>query len=441
MNRNASVRSLLLAILLLFEAPLFAQAPLEGAWTGRWIRDGSALQVTMRFAKSDNGYVGSFDSEQLRVIGIPLKEIVFDPPTVGWRIVGDASTTKFHGRLQGKGIEGNFQEGDATGTFTLLRALNPAPLSKREDITFNNGEVRLAGTIFVPVGNGPHPGIVFMHGSGAEGRWASNYLAEKFSQRGIAALVFDKRGVGESGGDWQKVGFDELANDAAVAVAALRAKPYVARNSVGIYGHSQGGTIAPLAALRIGAPAFVIASAASGLPMRETEVYSLENSVGVQEMDSSDAAAAREYVRLVVAIAYDGQPRERLMAAWRNVRTKPWAFEPPAETDNYWSFSRRVAAYDAIPLWRQVTAPTLLVYGEADERVPPRASASRIAEACLDGNGKSLAIMFFPQADHSFRLSAPAVSGFSWPRTAPGYPDSLIDWTLRVVGPESAGAK
>jgi hypothetical protein len=65
-------------------------------------------------------------------------------------------------------------------------------------------------------------------------------------------------------------------------------------------------------------------------------------------MSPADAAAAREFVRALVATAYDGEPRERLMEAWRKVRGKPWAFEPPPESDRA---SRR-------PIWRATARPS-----------------------------------------------------------------------------------
>ena len=417
-----------------------AKEPLEGAWLGHWVRDGSSLEVTMRFSKSESGYEGSFDSEALRVTGIPIQNITWKPPDVSWKVIGDATTTIFSGQLRGDAIAGRFKEGDASGSFSFVRSTDAPPPSAREEITFASGDVMLAGTIFVPAGSGPHPGIVFLHGSGAEGRWASNYLAEKFSRRGFAALTFDKRGVGQSGGDWREAGFQELAADAAAAVSALSARPYVARGGVGIHGHSQGGSLAPLAAARIGNPAFVIASAAGGVSMREMEIFSVENSLGIRNMSPSDAEGAREFVGAIVATAFDGQPREQLIEVWQKVRKKPWAFEPPPETDSYWRFSKKIAAYDALSHWRQVSAPTLLVYGEVDERVPVRASAARIADAYLGGKGTSFRTVFFAGGDHTFRLAPTRPAAFSWPRTVPGYPEVLIKWALEEGGPTAVAS-
>lgn len=417
-------------------APLrAAENSLQGTWVGQWTREGSTVDVTLHFLKTEKGYEGTFDSEGLRVAEIPMQKILWHRPNLSWEVVSDASTETYSGQLRGNAFSGQFKQGDAKGTFSFTRARTNLPPPSHEEIKFSNGAVMLAGTIFVPTGKGPHPGIVFLHGSGAEGRWASNYLAGAFARRGFAALTFDKRGVGKSGGDWQQAGFEELAEDAAAAVTALSARPYVDRGRVGIHGHSQGGTLSPLAAVRIGHPAFVIASAASGLSARDTETFSVGNSLGIKGMASSDAEEARKFVDAIMETAFSGQPYECVVEAWQKVQKQPWAFEPPPKTDPYWRFMQRIADYDGVSFWRQLSAPTLLVFGVEDERVPPRESAARIAEAYLHGHGTSLKVMFFPGADHTFRLHTNASSTFHWPKTAPGYPDAIIDWAEGIVSP------
>jgi pimeloyl-ACP methyl ester carboxylesterase len=152
-------------------------------------------------------------------------------------------------------------------------------------------------------------------------------------------------------------------------------------------------------------------------------------------MTETERRLAERYVRAIAATAFEGAPRASLEGVWREVRNRPWAFPPPPESDFYWSFSRRTASYDPATYWRRVGVPALLVYGEADERVPPRASAARIGEAFLGSRGPLLQVMFFPEGDHTFRLSARATRKFEWPTTVQGYPDRLINWVLQVARP------
>jgi dienelactone hydrolase len=411
-----------------------AQQGPEGLWTGHWDRDGSSLAVEMTFSRTTSGYEGSFSSTQLQRTGVPLAHVKYEAPAVVWEIVGDQTTTSFEGILQGDTLSGRFHEGTASGIFSLTRGLSAEPPVREDDVTFASGSVILSGTIVSPGGAGVFPGIVFLQGSGPEGRWASRYLAHEFARRGVAALIYDKRGVGQSTGDWHSAGFSELVGDASAAVETLRSQPHVSPGSVGIYGHSQGGTIAPWVASANPHIAFVVAAAPSGVSMAETEIFSVENDLNVRALPPAQKRLAKRYVRALVATAYDGAPRAALDRAWKDVRGEAWAFKPPPASDFWWSFSRRIADYDPLHFWRRVTVPALVLYGEEDEREPPRRSAARIASAYLGAHGPRMDVIFFPLADHNYRLPN-AAGTFAWPKTAPGYPERVIEWVVQVVKP------
>ncbi len=132
-------------------------------------------------------------------------------------------------------------------------------------IEFRNGIVRLAGTLYVPPGAGPHPAVVMTHASGAETREANRALAESFARAGIAALAYDKRGSGSSTGNLQTASFVELTADAAAAANALRARHDIDGARVGVYAHGQGATWSPMVAERDATIAFIVAVGASGV--------------------------------------------------------------------------------------------------------------------------------------------------------------------------------
>ncbi len=404
-------------------SPALAQTGLAGTWDGAWGKAADTLSVRMRFEESGGMWSGSFDSERLRVEGIPFTEVSFEPPHVTIRMVGDATTMVFTGTIQGDSLRGTLEEEGETGWFAFARTAAVDPAIREEEVRFRNGGVELAGTLLLPDGPGPHKAVVFLHGSGPEGRWASAYLARRVVGGGTAALIWDKRGVGESGGSWEAASFEDQAGDAAAAVALLRSRLDIDSDQVGIHGHSQGGTIAPLAAIRSNAD-FVIGSAASGLPMDDVEVYSVGNFLGIPSMSGDEAALARAYVEALVDVAYHGAPRDSLDALVERARGREWFFEPPAPDDSYWGFSRRIADFDPVAWWRQVDVPVLLVYGASDERVPVEPSVEAITSA-LESSGHSASVRIFEGADHTFRVRLP---GDEWPRTVTGYPEAVIDW-------------
>jgi hypothetical protein len=399
-------------------------ADLEGTWTGAWGLGGDTLVVSMRFEAQDGAWLGSFDSDRIRVEGIPFTEVIFEPPQVRIRMEGDGSTISMEGQVEGDSLSGTLRDGEASGWFAFGRNAALAPALPEAEVRFRSGDVELAGTLILPPGTGPHPAVVFTHGSGAEGRWANRYLARRLARAGFAALVWDKRGVGESGGEWSEAGFEDQAGDAAAAVVLLRSRPEIDPGRVGIHGHSQGGTIAPLAAVRARAD-FLIASAASGLPMADVEIYSIGNFVGISTLPPAEAALARAYVEALVEVAYGGGSQSELDAAADRARGYAWFFEPPAPDASYWAFSRRIADFDPLSWWRQVDVPVLLLYGSEDERVPVEPSRQSIVAAVESAGKTRVDVRIFEGGDHTYRLRR---AGEAWPRTVDGYPEAIVEW-------------
>jgi dienelactone hydrolase len=409
--------------------PAAAQAPLAGDWQGWWARAGDTMAVTMHVGHdgASGRYNATFDSDRLRVGGIPFADVqVQGCCDVTLTLRGDRTTTLFTGTLRGDSLTGVLREGESSGSFAYARAPAAGPAFAEREITFPSGDVTLAGSLILPATGTGFPAVVFLHGSGAEGRWASRYLATRLASRGVAALIFDKRGVGRSSGDWQQATPDDLASDGAAAVARLLQEPSIDRRRIGIHGHSQGGTLAPLVAARSEHVAFVIASAAAGVPMDSTEIFSILNSVYARTPTAADSAHAREYAAELVSVAYHERPGARLDSLAAALRDRPWFFAPPPAADAYWSFSRAFSRYQPLEWWGRIRVPVLLLYGAEDQRVPAAESAARIAAAVLrNGSGADVTVRIFPGADHGFRLP-PGPSG--WPVTAPGYVDTLTDW-------------
>jgi len=408
---------------------LAGEPPLAGHWSGHWVREGSALSVWMDFTRTDSGYAGSFGSDELRVLDIPCRDVRLDSAAVHWKIVGDATTSVFDGSLEHDRLAGTFKDADAAGTFSLRRAsLNTAPPYTTEPVRFSNSGVTLAGSLLVPSGASRHPAVVFVHGSGGEARYASRYLADRFARAGIAALIYDKRGVGESGGDWHHATFEDLAGDALAAIRMLSKDHRIRADAIGLHGHSQGGTLAPLIASQWPRLAFVIASAGGGVPLEEAELYSYRNFLGIARLHGQDSLRATSYVKLIARVAYAGEPWSRADSAAKANAHEKWFAGIPDSTDSFWWLAPRTAQYDPAAYWKRVKSPVLLVYGELDERVPVEASLQRITTALREAGNRDVTSRVFPRADHTFRISESPNGKFQWPRTAAGYLQTLIGW-------------
>src|SRR5215471_8008396 len=149
----------------------------------------------------------------------------------------------------------------ATALACASSAAQPQPMPR----FFENGDVRLAFTLDLPEGPGPFPAVVMGHGSGRVTRDQLVWASRHFTDLGFAVLRFDKRGVGESTGQFVFVGtkdspwvFPQLASDVAAGVRFLRTRHEIDGRRIGLFGASQAGWILPIAARDLGDIAFMV---------------------------------------------------------------------------------------------------------------------------------------------------------------------------------------
>lgn len=146
-----------------------------------------------------------------------------------------------------------------------------------EEVEFVSHGAKLAGSIILPAGD-IRAAVVFVHGSGKQAR--NLHWARRFADAGIAALVYDKRGAGKSGGEYEErhnVGeknLSLLADDALAAVYRLKSHAALKNKPLGLAGISQAGWIAPLAARRSDAVKFLVMWSGPVCKVSEEDIYS-----------------------------------------------------------------------------------------------------------------------------------------------------------------------
>jgi dienelactone hydrolase len=202
----------------------------------------------------------------------------------------------------------------------LLVVAAPAVASPTvEDIGFESQGATLAGSIVLPTGD-IRAGIVFIHGSGPQER--SLHWAHEFAKAGIAALVYDKRGAGKSGGTYEgnlnvsAQNLELLATDAASALRRLSTHAALAGKPLGFAGISQAGWIAPLAAKRTTLAKFLVLWSGPVCKVSEEDLFSkfTADTDGPIAPPYSDALAARKtpYVWPVASHGQDTDPSTSL---------------------------------------------------------------------------------------------------------------------------------
>ena len=268
--------------------------------------------------------------------------------SLGRILAHDAERFTWHGRGEAFEREVTFED-DAEGralaflwqdqgeTQRAERILD-SPLALRQ-VAFGNADVPLSGTLFLPAGSEAIPAAVLIHGSGASDRdnlWYV-HLARYLAVNGIAVFLPDKRGTGQSGGEWRTASFEDFAEDTLAALRAVARQPEIDGGRVGIVGISQGGWIAPLVAAWSQDVRFVVNL--SGAAVRPVDQLRHETRQTLRQEGVPNWLAG-------VLVPYAAAFPQHRRAVWWN----------------------RNGAFDPEPLWRATRQPALVVYGREDER-------------------------------------------------------------------------
>ncbi|WIV62047.1 alpha/beta hydrolase family protein [Amycolatopsis nalaikhensis] len=277
-----------------------------------------------------------------------------------------------------------------------VTALAPPASAADGDVTFENDGVTLHGTVVAPPGGTKLPGIVMVHGSGEHSREDYRDQAEAFARQGIATLIYDKRTEGYS--QFSR-SYSTLADDALAAVEALRKRPEVDPARVGVWGLSEGGWVAPLAASRSSDVAFVVTLGANGVEPSRQQAWAIENQLRRLGMTGS-----------IVGMASSTMMRQLVGGG----------VFPEAH-------------YDPVPVLKSLRQPVLGLWGAKDVLTPP-GEAVRIFQESVAHH----TLRVFPDAQHQLRRTTDGfdkLDGY-----APGYVELVGSWVNHPPTASSADA-
>jgi uncharacterized protein len=338
---------------------------------------------------------------------------------------------------------------DVAGKITSLtwrREGSPTRIGRRvdierhENVSFSDGDIRLAGTLLRPNTGAKHPAIILVHGSGAENREYMLPWARFLIRRGMAVLGYDKRGVGESTGDWNTASFDDLAGDVVAAVEYLKTRSDIDRGQIGLLGISQAGWIMPLAAVRSKDVAFLISISGAGVPAAETTIDQARNEMTMTGMAQENVNAIIALLKLQYEFARTGQGWSEYAAAREKLAArmgKPPDTLPGTPDHPYWHFIRRLYFYDPVPTLRQLHVPTLAIWGELDNNIMAEKNKAAWEAALKSAGNRDYTLRVLPKANHA-QFEANVGSNAEAPtlqRIVPTYFTTIQDWlATRIRG-------
>ena len=309
---------------------------------------------------------------------------------------------------------------------TLQNADTTPPVAAMESpYTVHSGVLELGGTLTLPRGTtGPVPVVVIIAGSGPTDRNGNSLmgirpnsyaqLAWRLAERGIATLRYDKRGMPGTKGtfDMMTMTVDDFAADARAAAESLAHDVRFSR--VILLGHSEGSSLALLAA-RAGPPVAAVISVSGlgrpfGVVLREQLARQFDGATLVRY----DTAMA-QYLRGEQPKDVPPQLAPLFVPINLSFMKSLWAFDPPAAI-------------------RAVRQPVLIVQGGRDLQVTV-ADAERLRNAKPDAQ-----LVVVPLANHVLKQTTDTTLNAQMPTyqnpavpIMPVVANGIADW-IRKLG-------
>jgi hypothetical protein len=386
---------------------------LTGTWRGAYVRGGAVQRVSATVAVRQDTPRVELYAPGWAYFGRR------GPHPVARTSDGRLAFDSHYGRAQ-VDVDSTYRElvgtaGDHEPSIRLHLKKSPVPAPAAPDtqnIRFESGSATLAGTVVLPAGAGPHPGVVYVAGRGCASRRGGLRRLRWLAQQGIAGLAYDNRGSGRSSGDCKTTTLQTESRDVQAALRTLRRRAEVDAERVGAWANSAGGWYVPHAAARSETPPSFIAM--QGGPATSVQGQQTDNAqeiAGELGLAPSDSAAFLRYVDLMFAT---DRPDEAVFDEMQSLldhgeRTgwadaflvrDPAIGDVPATAAGLDSLWVRRYAYDPAEDLRRLRVPVLALYGAEDGIVPAAENALLMRRLLRENDRARVAVI--PEAGHGF---------------------------------------
>ena len=173
--------------------------------------------------------------------------------------------------------------------FSLVKKSDklPSKAYSIEKLSVKSKSVNLSAEIYKPATNILHPAMVLLHGSTTSLKKQYSFYANFFANIGFEVLIFDKRGNGESTGNYSTTSYDDLVDDVISCLMVLKNSKTVDTTKIGLWGFSQGATLLPYIMTKTNIPSFLIAKSPEVYSVSEAGAFS--DSLRIVNMGNSPA--------------------------------------------------------------------------------------------------------------------------------------------------------
>ena len=302
-----------------------------------------------------------------------------------------------------------------------------------EDVRIQANGFSLAATLSNPADkSGRLPAVILVSGSGPTDRDETvagiavfGQLADALANAGFMVLRYDKRGVGQSGGRTESATLVDYAEDVRAAARMLSDRKDVDPRRIALVGHSEGGSLALIAASKEKRLAAIALLAAIGTTGAELNLYQVTHALERANRPESERTATLDLQRRIQDAVMTGKGWETI-AVPENVRRQ-------ADTPYFQS----VLTFDPERVMKDVSQPIFILQGALDTQVPPNHADKLEAFAKQRKRGGPVDLVRVPGVNH---LLVPAVTGeadeygrLSAEKVSPAVISALTSWLTKTL--------
>ncbi len=413
----------------------------EGSWKAKLSTGNLSLRINIHIELlEDETYTGTFDSPDQGAFDLAFSSVtlsnnalICEADRMGVKLTLEAiNDNKLEGHWEQAGNAFDLQFEPLTDdTAAVSKPQDPQPPFPyiEEKTFFTNADTdTIHGTITLPNGKGPFPGVVLITGSGPQNRDSEILghrpflvLADYLARKGIAVFRYDERGVGESGGHFNSATSKDFAHDASFALRHFAKHKLVDNKRVGLYGHSEGGMVAGIVNTAFTQPNFIILAAAPGVPIPEL-LYKQSDDImrgqGVDEETRKETLQLNETIFELIASSKElddaikkvnGYFEQKIRRAEKNEDTKDVeTIKANQEEINLsiltpWFFY--FIHFDPEWAYESIRVPTLVINGKTDLQVWWEDNTQAIKHIVNAQGYTNINVITYENLNHLFQTS------------------------------------
>lgn len=406
-----------------------------GSWNGELEIPGTVLPLVFNISEIGDQLKTTLDSPAQGAKDIPTTSTTYIDGVLKINIA--AIGASYEGGLKGDTLAGIFSQSGMNFELKMTRGTVAGPNRpqepkepfpyKVEEVTFTNtkaGDIKLAGTLTLPLGLSNPPVAVLITGSGPQdrnemllGHKPFLVLADHLTRNGIAVLRYDDRGVGESKGTFANATSFDFASDVEAAVAYLKSRMDVVDVSkIGLVGHSEGGLIAPIVASKDKDIAFNVLLAGPGVTGSEILVTQTRRSLELDGNLTEDEIEFNEKLSIkvfdIISTSSEDDIKENIRTLLVDSRdmasdrmkeelTDDKITQQINQVSSPWMIS--FIKFDPKGYLEKVKSPVLAINGEKDFQVLPGINLTGIEKALKNAGNKDYTIKELKSMNHLFQ--------------------------------------